>query len=221
MKPLIVAAALAVAAPASAATELLVNGSFEMDPGVAGSRGGSFAAMPTTGRSWDTWDSLPGWNGGGTGIDVYTDRTFDRIDTQDGEYYVELDTSNNSSMTQDVALTRGGYRLSFYFSPRTRNPATNGIEALVEALGSQLASVQLVGSNAPGAAGDWTRITLDFYLAQAANVTIGFYAQGRGDGIGGLIDNASLTQIPLPATGAMAMLALGGLAATRRRKKGA
>ncbi len=215
IRPAAVAAALAFFALPSSGASLLVNGSFELDPGVKGKAGSTFANMPTSGGSWDIWSALPGWTTapGTPGIEIQTARTLGSIDPQDGNYYVELDSTANATMSQSLFLGVGRYLLSFWYSPRTGNAASNGIAFGID--GGTLGTVVDASVSGPDprqdtTQGTWTEILSEFTVGTAGLYTLTFAATGTSDSLGGLIDNAALTQVPaavpLPAGG----LLLGG-----------
>jgi hypothetical protein len=213
------ALAAAVAMPASAAS-IVVNGSFETGvPGnTAGLNNGAlFGNLNNSGPSWDRWTAINGWTTtSGSGIEVQSNRTLDTIDAQDGTHYVELDSNSNSSMAQTLSLGVGKYLLSFWYSPRTSDPATNGIEYAIGTIaGGKVKNGVPVGANV----GTWIQIKTLFDVVKAGNYKLQFAAVGTNDTYGGLIDNVSVAPVPLPAAGFGLMAALGGLAAVRRRRK--
>ena len=209
----------AVAMPASAAS-LVVNGSFETGiPGnTAGLNNGAlFGNLNNSGPSWDRWTSINGWTTtSGSGIEIQSNRTLDTVDAQDGTHYVELDSNSNSSMAQTLSLGVGKYLLSFWYSPRTPDPATNGIEYAIGTIaGGKVKNGVPVGANV----GTWVQIKTLFDVVKAGDYKLQFAAVGTNDTYGGLIDNVSVAPVPLPAAGFGLMAALGGLAAMRRRRK--
>jgi hypothetical protein len=215
----VVAAMLAV--PASAST-LLFNGSFETGASAVGHTGQAFddLAGNTGGRSWEIFQSIDGWTTtAGDGIEVQTSGTLSTHDAHEGEHYVELGARFNSRMEQTVALDEGLYRLSFYYAPRVQSRTTNrmGFGVFDELLGTNTvsSSVNARLSEQPG----WELITREFRVENAGDFSVFFVATGRNDAVGGLIDNASLAPIPLPASGLLLLAGLGGMAAMRRRKK--
>lgn len=213
------ASAVALMAVPAMASTVVLNGSFEEDPGVAGLRGNDFADLPTNSgnKSWDIWTDLPGWEStSGAGTEIQTDVTLGSIDAQEGNYYVELDSHNNSSIAQTIALDAGAYELSFYFSPRTRNEETNGITYGVNGVFSDT----VTGPSADIAKGEWTEITYLFNIDTADDYDLVFAATGKNDSYGGLIDNISISAVPLPAPALLLMGGLGALGALRRRKRG-
>jgi hypothetical protein len=217
--------ALCVSA-ASAAT--VVNGSFEQDPGTKGLNGSTFANLAAPGgASWDIFTALPGWTKGsvGAGIEIQTAETLTTINAQDGQHYVELDSNNNSSMQQTINFdSTGSYLLSFFYSPRDQNAASNVIDySLFDAL-SPFTTVLAGSVTGPGsvpltAVGTWTQITAMFVITKTGDYNLRFAAGGTNNSLGGFIDNVSIAAVPVPAAGFLLFGALGGLAALRRRRK--
>ena len=121
MRQLILAALLAAplfAAPlfANAAVQnLVVNGGFE--------------ATNQANGTWNIYQNVSGWTGGGAGIEI---RNNVAGTASEGRNFVELDTTQNSSMSQVISTTAGqNYILTFDFSPRPGVAAnSNGIEVL-------------------------------------------------------------------------------------------
>ena len=222
MRQVFYAATLGVAllaGGAASASTIVVNGSFEADAGPGTTKNNrtgavNYVDMPTSGPSWGIWDDLPGWTGaGGSGIEVQTDRTLGSIDSQDGDYYVELDTNRNSSMSQLVSLDAGVYELSFWYSPRTNNPATTGIDYSLGALFSENVS----GPSGSYPRGVWTEVVERFEVLADGDYLMTFEATGTSNSLGGLLDNVSISAVPLPAGAVLMLTALGALAVGRRR----
>lgn len=153
-----------------------------------------------------------GWDVGPAGVEIQEDGAIGGIDAQDGERYVELDTTVNSFISQMITFTSAGtYALEFYYSS-IRN--TDGILAQI---GAASTSLTTVGTSNTG----WQKVTLGFTSDGTTPQLLKFTATGPSSGVGGLLDNVSITQltaVPLPATGLMLLGALGGLTALRRRK---
>ena len=221
------AAALAfTSAQATAAT--VVNGSFEQDAGNA-QNGQAFSTLANgPGSSWNVFNSLPGWSlYSGAGIEVQTANTLGTIDPQDGDHYVELDSHSNSMIAQTINFAAvGNYVLSFFYSPRDSDAASNIIDyALLE--GSSPWGTLLYGSVTGPSSGPvvtqvglWTEIKASFNIATIGDYTLKFAAKGTDNSLGGFIDNVSIAPaaVPVPAAGLLLLGALGGLAALRRRK---
>ncbi len=214
----VAAASMVLAAPVSAAS-LLINGSFET--GVPGNTRGLnnnalFSDLNSTGPSWDRWRAIDGWTTvSGSGIEVQSNRTLSTIDAQDGSHYVELDSNSNSRMVQNVALKAGSYLLSFWYSPRTPGASTNPIEYNLGGIVGGKVTSGTLGAQV----GTWTQILQTVVIKTAGNYNLFFAAAGISDSYGGLIDNAELAPVPLPAAGFGLMAALGGLAALKRRRR--
>ena len=225
IRAVLTCAALSVAAalPATAAT-IVTNGSFET--GVPGNAkglnfGSKFGNLNTSGSSWDVWKRLNGWTTQtGPGIEVQSNRTLSTIDAQEGTKYVELDSNANSSMGQNIALKAGQYLLSFWYSPRTADPKTNGIEY---AVGKLVSGTATNGQPVGARPGRWTLVSTLFTVKKAGSYLLAFGASGRNDSYGGLIDNISVdpAPVPLPAAGGLLLVGLGALVALRRKQKAA
>jgi len=201
---LIAAAALTViTGTAQAAT--LTNGSFE-----------DIGSTSLNGGGWSFFNSIPGWTGVPEG-EVQSDRTIGQVDAQDGEYYIELDTRQNATISQEVALETGKYMLSFFYSPRVNDPSNGTNDMLFEIAGLLSGSVR----NAPDGVypyRTWTEVSRVFEVAQADTYRLSFTGAGAenesngcGD-CGALIDNVSLAPVPLPAS---LLFLLAGLASLR------
>lgn len=207
---------------ASAST--VVNGDFEISfDGAGQTNGNEFddLAGSTGSGSWDVWSTIPGWTTtSGTGIEIQTANTGGngiKVDAQSGDHYVELAShgagNSNSTMSQDITFSAGTYVLSFYYSPRTNTLGQNGIAFGVGDLSSSVS-----GPTADLQRGDWTLITEKFTVGNETS-TLFFSAYGAKDTLGGLIDNVSVSQVPLPASSLLLLAGLGGMGALRRRKK--
>lgn len=203
---------------ASAAT-IVQNGSFESGiPGNALGKnfGSQFSNLNSgPGSSWDVWNSIDGWTRTtGSGIEIQSNRTLSTIDANSGNHYVELDSNNNSGMTQNVFLNAGRYILSFWYSPRTSSP-TNGIEY---AVGSLIGGTVNHLNPASAVPGTWTQITRSFLVTTAGSYALNFTATGQNDSYGGLLDDVAIAPVPVPAAGFGLIAGLGMLVAMRRRK---
>jgi hypothetical protein len=211
-----VAIAMLMGASLANAATIVQNGSFEEDPGVNGQRGYSYTDIANgVDGGWDTFGSLPGWAADTDGVEVQGQFTIP-LTPYDGDYYVELDTSQNSGINQTIALGIGRYLMSFAFSPRQASTTTNAISYGIDGLFSDLV-------NGPGGAlstivGEWTMVTREFVVASAGDYSMFFDAASKSDSYGGFIDDIKVSAVPVPAAGFLLFGALGGLAALRRRK---
>ena len=201
IKKTLVCAAIAASAFAAQAQNLVVNGSFEDNSITAG--------------HWITVPSALGW----TGTPNIEIRNSIAGNAQQGSNFVELDTSGNSGMFQNVAASAGWYQLSFWYSAREGVAAgSNGLNFTFGNLsGSVLANV------AGAASGNvWQQYTANVLLSGGTTSLI-FNAIGASDSLGGSLDNVSVTAVPEPETYAMMLagLALMGTIARRRKNKAA
>lgn len=219
---LAIAAVVGLAVPASAST-LLVNGSFEQNPGVASNSGASFAAMPTgPGANWSNWSSLPGWTSGAQGIEVQTARTLGTIDPFHGSYYVELDAARNSTISQSVSLDAGRYLFSFRYSPRTNDISTNGVGFTMGSATETVFDATAFGPNPRlgFAVGRWSLIQQEFTVTTAGLFTLTLTGLGTSEGLGALVDDVALVSVvPLPAGVVFLLTGLGALGVARRARK--
>jgi hypothetical protein len=182
---------------------LLVNGGFENIGGPTDEDGGTLDR-----GSWGVFSKIPGWTSGhesdsnAAGLEIQNNTV---IPAKEGNNYVELDsdtlnpgdpapTSTNASIYQDVETVDGNnYVLSFSYSPREGNPATDGIEVWFDG--------QLITTIDSGTKGQWT----DYKFVVEAGEGDGtpdlsrleFKAVGSADSLGGFLDNVSLTACAL------------------------
>ena len=237
MKRLMIGLALAtvLAAPVAAST-IVYNGSFET--GVPGNKKSTanktFESLPG-GAKWGVWKALNGWTTvNGPGIEVQTSGTIGPLAAQHGSYYVELDSTGNSTMEQQVKLAKGSYLLSFWYSPRTGKAASDQIDySIGEVLkGSVNAFSSLLGKPVNG----WQKIVAPFSVGGTSagksggesngmqEYALRFGAAGgtKSDTVGGLMDNVEIvrvpSEVPLPATGVLLLAGLGVLGARKLRR---
>lgn len=210
------AAGLALAG--GAANAAVVNGSFEMDAGTGIVNGNNFASMigaPQGNDSWDIFNPVPGWNiTGSNGLELQTANTIP-LTPFDGDYYAELDGTQNTTISQDIFLSAGRHNLSFAYSPRDESITTNAVSFGISRLFAD--SINGPASDVPR--GVWTVVSQDFVVGAAGTYSLFFDGATESDSIGGFIDNVRVEAVPLPAAGFLLIGALGGLAAIRRRKK--
>ncbi|RZT10158.1 PEP-CTERM protein-sorting domain-containing protein [Duganella sp. CF402] len=190
-------AALLATGAAHASSELLINGSFEAD---------------TQGyNSWNIYSTLTGWTGVGAGIELRNNVVGV---APDGLNFVELDTTANSAMYQNVSTALNqSYTLTFQFQDRPGvSTSSQGLEI---SWGGNV-----VGTVNNSAGGNWQ--TVSYTLLGTGNIeALSFRAIGTSDSLGTSLDNVSLTAaVPEPETYAMLLAGLGlvGFAARRRKQ---
>lgn len=208
---LTIAVLAATTLTASAAT--VINGSFEDAPSEQGRSGTDFNQMNISGRTWDIWNALPGWDTTtGRGVEVQSDRTLGDIDAHSGNHYLELDTTRNSGITQSVYLNEGKYELSFWYAPRSNNSNSNGISF---GIGNMFDTV--AGPSGEFQRYTWTEVVRSFSIDSAGTYDLTFAATQQSDGLGGLLDTIDITEIPLPASALLLLGGLGAIGALRRK----
>ena len=191
---------------ASANATLITNGSFEENVGL-------------TGGQWGVFQSIPGWTAtGGAGIEVERETV---VSTPFGNQYVELDSHNNSSMSQYLTgLSVGSiYQLDFWFKPRTGTFGDNGINVSWGATPDISPFTYAFGVDGVAPA-DWALKT-GFLTATSTDMTLTFSAVGINNSLGGFIDNVSLNSVAVSEPASLALFGLGllGLGAVRRGRK--
>lgn len=194
-------AALALSLPSAfaAGPNLVVNGSFELDP-----------ILPAT---WVIQPNITGWTGA---PDIELQNNFEGNLAQDGNQLVELDTFANSAMSQTINAT-GWVELSFWYTPRIGWGA--GTQGLQVSLGSFSATV--LDTTAGGSVPQWQRFTTLVDLGSSGSAVLRFAAVGTSDMAGGLLDNVSVMAVPEPGTAALALgggIALAAWLRARRRR---
>lgn len=198
---LIAAALVSLGHLNNVSANLITNGSFE-DPSIAN---GSFSYLP----------SIPSWTlASGPAIEIQNQVAGSPFA---GRQFVELDSSANSSMYQDLATVAGDtYRLSFAYSPRPGIAAnSNGID--VSWNGGVVLSLAQSGVGLPDTS--WTVYNLDL-KALSNSTRLQFTATGISDSFGGYLDLVSVNAVvPEPTTFVSLGLAGVVILAVRRRGK--
>lgn len=182
---------------ASAAVDLVTNGSFEVDSQASG--------------TWNIYNSLTGWTGS-PNIEL---RNNVAGTAYEGGNFIELDTYSNSSLSQLLIGTPGLYQLSFWYSARPGTGATNDLTFTVD--GSAPVTVLNGVSNA-GSDHNW--LNYSTIVNFDGNGLLTFNASGISDSYGGSLDMVSFTStIPESETYVMLVIGLGLLGFAARRKK--
>lgn len=172
--------------------------------------GGDAGALTTT--------ALTGWiiKNNGT-VD------FSYVLPQDGLRSIDLDSRKNAgantfnnTISQSIAGT-GLVNLSFWYAANPANVGpTNEVKfELAFALGHEKGSVLGSSANVTG----WQHYTQQIDLGTVGTATLSFTAAGAKDGVGGYIDNVSVTAVPEPETYAMLLAGLGVMGAIALGRK--
>lgn len=191
-KSLMVLAIMGVATVANASpVNLVQNGSFEADSQALG--------------TWSIRQNLTGWTGGKPGIELRNNVAGSALD---GKNFVELDTTKNSAMWQDINTVAGqAYIFSFAYSNRPGTVLnTNGLSW----------SFGTANGSAPNVTdfGIWHTFTTTVY-GTGSPMTLKFVATGTSDSYGTSLDKVSLKAVPVPAavwlfgSGMLGLLGLG------------
>ncbi|SMY10410.1 VPLPA-CTERM sorting domain-containing protein [Flavimaricola marinus] len=211
LKQLFVMSTLAfLAATASSASTVVVNGSFE-----------DLGGQSLNSSGWNHFSSIPSWTGQ-PNVEVQSNATLSGIDAQDGVSYVELETNQQAGISQDIFLEAGAYSLSFFYSPRIdeQQTTTNDMSFSIDGL---LSGYVIGAPNPDFQWGEWTEVTSTFLVADGGYYTLSFNAFDSSSYIdcpncGALIDNVRISVVPLPASALLLLLGLSGLGAIRKRR---
>ena len=170
MKLSILAMSSLFASQIAIADNLIANGSFELD---------------VVNSTWTLLDEVNGWQSEGARFEIQTSR-LGLITAQQGNQYVELDSTSNYSIFQTVATEAGKtYEVSFYYSPRINgNNDTNKVD--VKWNGTTVLNVNATQRG-------WQSFTLSVE-ADSNSSEIRFSGAGASDSLGGFIDNVVVTQ---------------------------
>lgn len=205
IKNVLAGAALCGVIPAFAATNLVTDGSFES----ASLTAGNYALYG--GNSLAGWTALPG--------DLIEVRDALVGSAKDGNNFVELDSTHNSSMLTTLATTAGQtYSLSFWYSGRPASATYNTAfpSGVVPASSDGLSVDYGTGAVAVHSPTDttsdnlWKEFTAIF-TATGPSTTLMFSATGKDDSYGSSLDDISVLAVPVPEPATMAMMAAGML----------
>jgi hypothetical protein len=193
------AAMLALGVAHANTTELVTNGSFESNI----IQDGSYTVLIGT--------ALTSWTAAANGIELRNGTAGNALD---GKNYVELDVTNNSSISQYLGSYVGMVNLSFSFSDRA------GVAADSNGLSVSLGGFTQSFAGGYNSTSDnlWKTFSHTFYL-DGNNNTLTFAALGNSDSYGSSLDKVSVTAVPEPETYAMFLAGLAALGFMSRRRK--
>ncbi len=208
---LAVLACVAVGGVVTSAHGIVANGSFEQ-PTVPVSLFATFSGGST---------AITGWTVVGDRVSVISTSYVESgiaFNSQSGAQWLDLTgpSSNQASngVSQDVATTLGQlYRVSFYVGSATNNAGIFASTVDLSIDGG--ARLSFTNPTAPRTFMDWQLFSVDFTATSASTNLTFFNGSASNNGLSGL-DNVTLEVIPAP--GAAALLGLGGLVLTRRRR---
>ncbi|MFZ5756031.1 MAG: carboxypeptidase regulatory-like domain-containing protein [Pseudomonadota bacterium] len=151
--------------------DLIVNGSFEeygrLNQGI-----------------WGTFASIPGWEAKYGPLEIQT-TAIDGIVQKHGSARLELDSNNNSEISQWVATDIDGhYELLLWYSPRIASAGTNTNDVEIWWDGRR---VQTLGGDVQG----WREVRIEL-VADKGLTELKLKAAGRSDKLGGLVDQVRL-----------------------------
>ncbi|MDK2598339.1 DUF642 domain-containing protein [Pseudoalteromonas obscura] len=152
------------------ADNLVTNGSFEQD---------------VVNSKWKLLSTVSGWQREGARFEIQTSR-LGIITAQDGNQYIELDSTANHSVFQTVATEAGKtYEVSFYYSPRVNgNNQTNKVDV-------KWNGTTVLNLNA--AQRGWQSFTLSVEAVSTSS-EIRFTGTGTNDSLGGFIDDVVVSE---------------------------
>lgn len=134
----------------------------------------------------------------------------------EGEQYLELNSTNLTSIWQDLATTSGGlYNLSFAYSGRSDTPGD-----LNSALEVYWGGAQVVATSVTSHSG-WVEYHFSNLLASNSLTTLKFVSiePQNASSYGSFLDGVVVTAVPEPSTYGMLALGLGVMGLISRRKR--
>jgi hypothetical protein len=170
MKLSLLAISTIFASQIAVANNLVVNGSFEQD---------------VVNSKWTLLNSVTGWQNQGAKFEIQTSR-LGIINAQDGNQYIELDSTANYSIFQNISTEAGqSYEVSFYYSPRIEsNGKTNKAKVMWNGQ-----TVLDLNSTVRGWQSFNITVTADSDISELRVV-----GAGTSDSLGAFIDNVSVVK---------------------------
>jgi len=189
--------ALCVLGTASAShAGIITNGSFE-----------DLGAQSFQNGTWGLFGWVPGWSSGtGAPLEIGLGTTYG-VTGYHGSNVLELDSTGNAVVSQNLLAPGGLYNVNFLAALRgttDKGPASMSFDVLWNSL--------LVGSFTPGST-VMTRYSVN--VVATGNDTLAFQGTGTSDSFGAIIDDVRVPDGG--ATLALLGMALGGLGFLRRR----
>lgn len=173
---------------------------------------GSFEAPFVTPGTYETFpgNTAPGWTASDGGLEIRNNLVGTAYD---GNQFAELDSTENSSISQTLnTIADQWYKVSYAYSPRIDQPSsTNGIQAFWN--GVSLGNLTGQGDSE----NNWVLYT--FNVLGLGDDVLKFMANGTSDSFGGNIDGVSVSAVPVPAALLMFAPALLGFMGLRHRAK--
>lgn len=150
-----------------------------------------------------------GWTGGDFGIEIQNNGVAGAPFSSPN--LVELDTTGNSRMF--YALGYGTYRVSYWYSPRP------GVAANSNGISLNIGDTVLDSVTGAGAGNTvWQLRNVQFATNGGF---LSFRALGTSDGLGGYLDNITISSVPEASTWAMLIAGFGMVGFAARRRKAA